>query len=105
MAMAMGALASGCATWQMIRAPHLDLCPGPLVSTERIAGDFTARYSAGIAAKSIDDLALSLVLQKRGDRLLLVAFGVSPPIFHGGLFTLLSAVTLACPGKALTQIR
>lgn len=69
------ALASGCASWPGALGPRLDPCPGPLASPEAIAGDFSARYGARISAASpAIDLALSLVVEKRGDRLRVVGF-------------------------------
>jgi hypothetical protein len=63
--------ALGCALWLPATGPALAPCPGPLVPTERLGDDFTARDSARITGRDVD-VALTLVLEKRGDRLLLV---------------------------------
>lgn len=64
-------VAIGCALWPPATGPALAPCPGPLVPTERLGDDFTARHSARITGGDVD-VALSLVLEKRDDRLLLV---------------------------------
>ena len=51
----------------------LPACPGPLVSTLDIPGDFLWRYQVQIDSDGdVGDAAFQLVVQKRGDELVLV---------------------------------
>jgi uncharacterized protein DUF3261 len=58
-------------------------CPGPLVPTEEMLGDFVLRQNVRVQGEGLD-WALTLVSQKRGPNLVLV--GLDP--FGAKLFTL-----------------
>jgi hypothetical protein len=69
-----GALALGCATLQVATAPRIDSCEGPLVRAAEIpGGDFALRERVRLAGENVD-LALELLAERRGDRLVLVGF-------------------------------
>lgn len=106
-------LVTGCATLRLIvyRPPHLDRCPGALVPTEQIAGDFLRRLQMHVSAGDVDT-GYQLVLQKKGDRLVLIgltrfgarAFSV---VQQGGTVQVDSALgpaTVVPPGNVLRDL-
>ena len=74
-------------------------CPGPLVPTEEMGGDFLLEQNVRVQGEGLD-WALTLVSQKRGSRLVVV--GLDP--FGAKLFTLTqqgSEVTVERPAGRL----
>jgi hypothetical protein len=62
----------GCASlWGL--PPRIPECPGELVSTQAIAGDFVARERLRVS-RGEQTVQLDLIVQKRGDELVLVGF-------------------------------
>ncbi len=72
--LAVATLATGCRHLPPpLRARALSECPGILVATEAIAGDFLVRQRVHITAGN-ESWSLQLVAQKRGDELTLLGF-------------------------------
>jgi hypothetical protein len=68
------AVAGGCAA--PLLPPRLAFCDGPLLDTAAIpGGDFVLRERARFTGGDVD-VALELLAERRGDRLVLVAFDV-----------------------------
>jgi hypothetical protein len=67
-------LAVGCASLPLARPPRLADCAGPLLAAAQIpGGDFRLRERVRIAGGEVD-LGLELLAERRGDRLVVVAF-------------------------------
>jgi len=67
------ALGSGCATWLGL-PPRLAVCPGPLPSTRELPpGDWLVRERVRVVGGDVD-VGLEVAAEKRGDRLVVVAF-------------------------------
>jgi len=64
---------SACATLRLLtyRPARLQRCPGALVSSELIGGDFRIRMQIHISAANVDT-GYDLVVQKRGTRLIMI---------------------------------
>lgn len=71
---AFAALALGCTWLSVATAPRIGECEGALVPASEIpGGDFALRERVRIAGEGVD-LGLELLAERRGDRLVLVAF-------------------------------
>lgn len=69
-----GLLTTGCRHLPPpLRGRALPDCPGPLVATDAIAGDFLVRQRVRVTARD-ESWVLQLVAQKRGDELTLLGF-------------------------------
>lgn len=62
----------GCASWRGL-PPRIADCPGELVSTEALGDDFVARERYRVT-RADESLRVDLVIQKRGDQLVLLGF-------------------------------
>ena len=70
----LAALALGCAGFPLAAPPRIADCDGPLLATAEIpGGDFRLRERARFAGGGVD-LGLELLAERRGDRLVLIAF-------------------------------
>lgn len=69
----LAAALAGCATLRLLtyRPARLPRCPGALVSSERIPGEFVSRLRMQITAPEVA-VGYDLVLQKKGRRLVLI---------------------------------
>jgi hypothetical protein len=71
---ALAAVALGCTFVSIATAPHIGACEGPLVDVAAIpGGDFQLRERVHFAGQGVD-LALELLAERRGDRLVVIGF-------------------------------